>query len=286
MLSEESIASIRNENVIEFELRSASSEAIMKLFILADAVKRANEFVHLRLVAPYLPFGRQDRVCKPGESFSLEMFIKLVATTFDMLVTFDAHNQYVTEHLCERYNLKYQGKGVEEATAYIHELYLNEVGEVQYERSAHRLVLPKTRPFDELETLYVFPDYGAQIKYLRDSRIPKVFATKRRNYDKDGKMMSLAHCFEDKESVEILSKNTNAEVIVLDDICDGGATFSSLAQALRECGIRNKPTLCISHGIFSKGVEGIKQLLDDYDSIRLVDTSFNTNKLTELKLLS
>ncbi len=51
--------------------------------------------------------------------------------------------------------------------------------------------------------------------------------------------------------------------IVVDDICDGGATFLALAQKLKLSGA-NKPYLFVSHGIFSKGTS---ELLRWYERI-------------------
>lgn len=42
-------------------------------------------------------------------------------------------------------------------------------------------------------------------------------------------------------------------VIIVDDICDGGGTFSGIASVLREHGAK-QVYLCVTHGIFSKGL--------------------------------
>lgn len=42
-------------------------------------------------------------------------------------------------------------------------------------------------------------------------------------------------------------------VMIVDDICDGGGTFSGVANVLREHGA-SKVHLCVTHGIFSKGI--------------------------------
>ena len=41
--------------------------------------------------------------------------------------------------------------------------------------------------------------------------------------------------------------------IIFDDICDGGMTFIKIAEILKECE-PSQIDLCVSHGIFSKGV--------------------------------
>lgn len=41
---------------------------------------------------------------------------------------------------------------------------------------------------------------------------------------------------------------------IVDDLCDGGATFIECARQLREMGFK-KVVLCVAHGLFSKGVD-------------------------------
>lgn len=60
---------------------------------------------------------------------------------------------------------------------------------------------------------------------------------------------------------------TNSKVLVVDDICDGGATFLLLAKALEH--LDHKPDLYVSHGIFSKGVT---ELLRVYRNIFTTDS--------------
>ncbi len=45
-----------------------------------------------------------------------------------------------------------------------------------------------------------------------------------------------------------------ASCLVVDDICDGGGTFTGLAEALKSKGA-GQLFLAVSHGIFSKGVD-------------------------------
>ena len=51
-------------------------------------------------------------------------------------------------------------------------------------------------------------------------------------------------------------------VLILDDICDGGGTFMLAGKEL----LKYKPNnlgLCITHGIFSKGVDTLKEVFDE-----------------------
>jgi ribose-phosphate pyrophosphokinase len=51
---------------------------------------------------------------------------------------------------------------------------------------------------------------------------------------------------------------------VIDDLCDGGATFISIAKLLRENYEFNQLNLYVTHGLFSKGKE---ELFKYYDNI-------------------
>ena len=55
---------------------------------------------------------------------------------------------------------------------------------------------------------------------------------------------------------------TGKSVLILDDIADGGRSFTELAQKLREKGA-NKVTLYVSHGMFTKGVKILLESIDE-----------------------
>lgn len=62
-------------------------------------------------------------------------------------------------------------------------------------------------------------------------------------------------------------------VLIVDDICDGGGTFSGVAEVLREHGASHV-FLCVTHGIFSKGpvISGIDRVFST-DSYGWKDTT-------------
>ena len=86
----------------------------------------------------------------------------------------------------------------------------------------------------------------------------------------------------DQATSEILSLElrshidlTDKSVIIVDDICDGGRTFTETAKLLKAAGTK-KVTLYVSHGIFSKGT---KILLDNgIDLLYTVGGKVDTNK--------
>lgn len=63
---------------------------LVELLLAADAWRR-NGAEHLVLVAPYLPYMRQDTAFKPGEPVSQRVISGLLDRAFDQIITVDPH---------------------------------------------------------------------------------------------------------------------------------------------------------------------------------------------------
>lgn len=107
------------------------------------------------------------------------------------------------------------------------------------------------------QSVIIFPDEGAYKRYeylLKTSKHRKyLIADKKR--DDNGKIVDyvLHGLF-----------NEDDDYVVIDDICDGGATFLILGKTLKERGHRGKLNLQVTHGLFTKGKE---ELYNYYDEI-------------------
>jgi ribose-phosphate pyrophosphokinase len=75
--------------VVVAQLRDPDPQ-IPGLLFLADALRELGANT-VGLVAPYLPYMRQDTRFQPGEAISSRTFAKLVSAAFDWLVTVDPH---------------------------------------------------------------------------------------------------------------------------------------------------------------------------------------------------
>jgi ribose-phosphate pyrophosphokinase len=100
-----------------------------------------------------------------------------------------------------------------------------------------------------------FPDIGACNRYelCVPMSTPRVFGEKKRN--------PLTGVIEE---YELHGDVKDKAVLIIDDICDGGATFIHLANGLYANGAK-EVHLYVSHGIFSKGLQvlrdaGIKRI--------------------------
>jgi len=205
-----------------------SDEIFIALNILDALAVQGVARENIDLFIPYMPYGRQDRVCHEGESFALRVF-------GHMLKAFPHYNNiYVKDMHSEVTHQALMGYGVQ----FKH-----------MSQSSCAKYLPK---FDAL----IAPDKGAAEKVMTHYQV--ALGTPCHTLNKvrlDGRVI-----YEDYPHDTI-----KGNVCVVDDICDGGATFLSLATMLE----RSQPNitslnLYVTHGIFSKGV---KELLESYDTI-------------------
>jgi len=97
----------------------------------------------------------------------------------------------------------------------------------------------------ELHAQPVYPDKGAANRYGADSL--SIVCDKIRE-PLTGRI----------EGLSITGKVEPRTYLIIDDICDGGRTFIEVAKKLYEAGAK-EVHLYISHGIFSKGLEPLRE---------------------------
>lgn len=95
-------------------------------------------------------------------------------------------------------------------------------------------------------SIVCYPDKGAETKYSAIYDFDYVSADKHRN-QLTGEIVGL------NLSGDVKGKT----VLIVDDICDGGATFERLANELYKADAK-KVHLFVTHGLFSKGTEGLR----------------------------
>jgi len=69
---------------------TGGSETLLPLLFAADAA-RAQGAARVALMAPYLPYMRQDKAFHEGEAVTSRTFAKLLSSSFDWMVTVDPH---------------------------------------------------------------------------------------------------------------------------------------------------------------------------------------------------
>ena len=219
-----------------FELKAhlPNADAVITLLMTTDALHRAYPGAPIDLHLPYVPYARQDRIANPGEALSAKVFCDLInAQHYRRVVIQDPHSD-VTPALLDRVV-------------------------IDDPVPALRRTLDRIRTCSPNVSL-VAPDAGARKRVLKlasQLELPIVFADKIR----DTRTGAIA-------GTEIQGELPDCALLVVDDICDGGRTFTELAQAIREKQRRGgtcQPLyLYVTHGIFSKGLDA---LLDGYAAV-------------------
>jgi ribose-phosphate pyrophosphokinase len=171
----------------------------------------------VRLTLKYLPYGRQDKEVSNVATFALHSFARIVnSLNFSEVVIVDPHSE-IALNLINRSSATYP-------MGMLQNIMLNS----------------KT-------TLVCYPDKGAVSKYTKV-------------YDR---LVGEAYIYGEKvrdqltgniTSYSIVGPCAGEHVLIVDDICDGGATFKLLAKDLLAAGAKSV-ALFVTHGIFSRGVK-------------------------------
>lgn len=210
-----------NCHSITIDAKLKNSEEAFRLAMLVNAIRNKGEFkLNLRLM--YLPYGRQDRVCGEGEAFSLCVFCDFINNLgFDSVTIADPHSE-VSPALLIDCRIITQGH-------IFHQW--KELGETILNRFT-----------------LVSPDAGSNKKV---SKLASYFG--HTNFIRADKIRNL-ETGEITETVVYADDLGGKNVMIVDDICDGGRTFIELAKSLKAKGA-NQIHLYVTHGIFSKGVQ-------------------------------
>lgn len=194
---------------------------IFHLFSLCEFLANEGIYYTKELEIPYLPYARQDKPIGNSTTFNLSVFANVInELEFNKVTTFDVHS-IVASKLIRRL-------------------------EVISPKNFHKQVQKDFKP-----DLWFYPDKGAYTRY--------------RQTNLDNEIVLYGEKFRDPETGVISAykiSNTGyfdlkgKRVLIVDDICDGGATFITAAQALKALGV-GEIGLAVSHGIFSKGYVGL-----------------------------
>ena len=222
-----------------------SSDDIFDFLLTINALNQQNKGGALFDVEiPYLPYSRQDRVCAPGQAFSLQVLAEVLcsfspdASKRMAITTWDCHSPVGLSLL-----------GAKNIPSYELIKHSNELSALI--RSS--------------KSVLVSPDKGA---IERTKQVAKAFGQK---------IIVQTNKVRDPQSGKIIRTDVDVDdltgktAIIIDDICDGGMTFIKLAEQLKQRNA-NRIVLYVTHGIFSKG-------LDVFDG--LIDKIFTTNSFTQ-----
>jgi ribose-phosphate pyrophosphokinase len=202
---------------VRINSRCNSSNDLMRIIMTIDALHR--RFVtKIDLFIPYFPYSRQDRVCAAGEASSVKVICSMLRS-FDLnsIITYDIHSG-VPGVLLDNLLTYDSGREVNDFIQYL-----------GIPEATFALVCPDAGAVKRTQALY--------------NRFPSVFET-------------IVYCHKERVGDKVVVSEINQNIadmtaFVVDDICDGGATFEAIGRRLKERHVKES-YLFVSHGIFSK----------------------------------
>jgi ribose-phosphate pyrophosphokinase len=208
--------------------RIDSSDDLMTLFLLSDALQRIHMPMFLEL--PYMPYARQDRVCSPGQAHSLDVVGNFINTfVYQKVAIWDPHS-WLTLAAVERSHEVPPSAIIEKSPQLSHFMRNQDTILVAPDKGAVQRVREVSTYFGQPNVLECSKNRDPATGALTGLHIPDM--------DLDGKTL-----------------------VIVDDICDGGWTFTNLATRLRE----QNPWMIIlytTHGIFSRGLAALDGFVD------------------------
>jgi len=214
---------------IDYE-HHAGNDLLAEIFIilqLADALKPYGGLDELTI--NYCPFGRQDRRAVEGDTFALKVFADLINTMELPLVELMDPHSPVASSLIKNSKVIPQ----------------------------HEVLLPYFKQRKDNNFYLVSPDDGAITKtHLLHNEVGSlgVLQCSKKRDPHTGKLSGF--------TIPEWNVPTYSDLVIVDDICDGGGTFIGLAQELRRISM-GKIILVVSHGLFTNGLELLNNHLNE-----------------------
>lgn len=234
-LDMESVGKLPKDQPLRILCRIDQPAALLLVLLVKNTLDYL-EFQHIELHISYLMAARMDRVMLEGEPFSLKVVANMLNLgNFKKVKIFDPHSE-VSTALIERSYTVSNHEFVKDAL----EDYFKRYRQMQY--------------------CLVSPDAGALKKIHKLAQYLHIDQVVECMKERDLKTGALTNF---KTTTENLDGTT---CFIIDDICDGGGTFTGTAKMLKEKGA-SKIVLVVSHGIFSKGT-----VIADIDEIYTTDS--------------
>ncbi len=209
--------------------RVSSSDDIMSVMFVADALDRIDEVKEKHLFLPFMPYGRQDHIVAPGEALSLEVVARMIVSCgWNRVTVFDPHSDVTAALL---------GKEARVITN------LELVRKVLEGKTGYRVASPDAGAYKKVGKLAdeLGIDDVASCGKVRDPRP-----------ENRGKILRMTVPEADY---------TGLDIYLIDDIIEGGRTFIGLAQEFKKRGAAHA-YLIVSHPVLSFGDAEVQKHLD------------------------
>ena len=215
------LSRIDEDDEITVHCSITDSEKMIQLLEISDALDNLHAKKKVLLI-PYLMGARYDRYMIEGDSFDLRVFAKLInSCNFEKVYLYDVHS---------------------------------DVAPALINNSKNITNLSLVRLYKQENAILICPDAGAgkRVESYLENRFnlkDVVYCIKHRDVS-SGKL-----------TLQVLNpeKCEDRNCIIIDDICDGGATFLAIAKQIKPKHL----TLMVTHVIFSKGFSELEKYFQE-----------------------
>jgi len=209
------VAAAPGKNAILVRALDGQGANLFDTLLAADALRRAGAR-RVTLIAPYLPFMRQDKVFHPGEPISQRVIGDLLGRSFDRVITVEPHLHRIAR-----------------------------LGEVVACRADSITAAPAIAEWvkrNRRDSLVAGPDAESRPwieSIARQADTASAVGVKHRDSDRRVRVRFAALAY-------------RSRAIIIDDIASSGATLAAAARALRTRGIAAIDVIVV-HAIFAPG---------------------------------
>jgi len=211
----------------------------LELIICTVASLRNLGVKEIHLYVPFFLGSRSDRQFEEGSNNYLKQVICPIINSLklDSVTVLDPHSD-VLEACLNNFKKK------------------DNLNLVRFATNSYQHSNKKTSGVMSEDFILISPDAGANKKIFKIAEqigYKGDIITCSKSRDENGKLSRV--------EIPINTSLIDKDMIIIDDICDGGATFLNIAKKLKEI-YKGKIYLIVTHGIFSKGLTELNKYFD------------------------
>jgi len=216
----------------------------LELIICATKSLRQLDILNINLYVPYFLGSRSDRKFEEGSNNYLKDIICPIINSlnFESITVLDPHSDVIES--CLNKFKKIDNNAL-----------------VKWALNTYQFDNKKKSGLYYEDFILISPDAGANKKIFKVAEqigYNEEIITCSKSRDEQGKLSRIEIPIP-KGNFGIIG---NKDLIIIDDICDGGATFINIAKEFMLLFPNNKIYLIVTHGIFSKGFDEISKYFD------------------------
>lgn len=239
------ISLIKNSKVI-ITTRIDNFLDFWNLLSLLSSLKQLSCIVEY-LIIPYFPGWRQDKI-EEGLPYTLELYRDILSEfKINNIITFDLHSNKAFNILKEKFNITNISN---------FDIWKEEIKK----ESINNLII-------------LWPDKWSESKLKEYKDILWINVYFWNKLREQGKVKKI--------EIDSTQFNNNSEIIIIDDICDWGATVIELAKKLSNFNLK----LFVTHGIFSKGFEELNKYFKEIKTTNSKNSNITMLDSVDLKKL-